>query len=171
MSSARQGCPHWAYQARRVATQANAAGGAVVIDISPAAGQAFRVVAVYGKNSGTNVIQCRVLDEDNAANTYLAYLGSAAANYFHLPFSGSTTTSSGNIGSSQGLMVCPGQKLEISQTGAGAQNDTLTVAVTLELIGSATEPTWSVARSTNAGDVTLAASTIGTNPIIFLGWW
>ena len=162
------GTGHWLYQARRVATQANVAGGAVIVDISPAAGQTVRLVSLGARNSGTNTLNIFIYDEDNAINPYQAYLanvGSAAGNTFHLPSLGSAASASANIESSQNIYVAAGQKLSIVQTGAGAQNDTLTVAVTLVLIGSSVEPTWDKSRSTNAADVTLSASTITSNVV------
>ena len=153
----------WLYQARRVATQANVAGGAVKVDITPAAGQTLKLIAADMINSGTNAAICSILDEDNAAATnILANVASGAATRYSLPSIGSAATATGNATNSTDVIIMAGQKLSFWQSGAGAQNDTLTVAVVLELIGSGVEPTWSKARSTNEADVTLAANTIST---------
>ena len=149
----------WLYQARRVATQANVAGGAVTVDITVAAGQTAKLIAVYGANSGTNSLFIVGVDEDNNASFSLAGVGSAAANILRAPNVGSVGSASNNLLYSDGFIIGPGQKLSIYQSGAGAQNDTLTVAVVL-LLSTFTEPTWDKSRSTNAADVTLAASTI-----------
>lgn len=150
------------YNARRVATQANAGGGAVIVDISPPTGQAYILQAVRGANSGTNGLVCVLADEDFATILTLAEIGSAAGVKFNLPSPGASASSTGNIANSYGLIISKGQYLRIYQTGAGAQNDTLTVSLYLEPLnpGASTTPTYSVAASTNAGDVTLAASSI-----------
>jgi len=147
------------YQARRVATQANAAGGAVIVDISVAAGQVARVVSVYAINSGTNSLYIDVIDEDNATDFRCAGISSAAGVWGNAPQAGSTGASSAQPGNSSGMLLGPGQKLSIFQLGAGIQNDTLTVAITL-LCSTSTEPTWDKSRSTNQANVSLAASTI-----------
>lgn len=148
------------YTARRVATQANAAGGAIVVDITCAAGQMMRIESAYAANSGTNTLQMKVHDGDNAMRAYLANVGSAASNYLSIPSPGAAASASGNLVDSKDLYVLAGEKFTIMQGAAGAQNDTMTIAVVIELYGSAAEPTWSKARSTNEANVTLAASTI-----------
>ena len=151
----------WIYQARRVATQANAAGGAVVVDISLASGQIARIISIRGLNSGNNGISCLIVDEDNATHAQLASISAAGGANFNLPaavLAGAATTSS--MAQSSGFILASGQKLTIMQSAAGAQNDTMTICITLELFNLPTVPTWSKDRSTNAADVTLAASTI-----------
>ena len=148
------------YQARRVATQANAAGGAVIIDITPAAGQAMRIVELYAINSGTNSLYFDVADEDNAYGARFAAVGSAAGTQARAPNVGTSGAATDNLTGSADFIVPAGKKLVIRQLGAGAQNDTLTVAVVFELIGNPAVPTWAKDRSTNEADVTLAASTI-----------
>ena len=150
----------WIYQARRVATQANAAGGAIVIDISLASGQCGRLIAAYTNNSGNNSLYVEIQDEDNAYTTSIGSVGAAAANTLRLPSIGSAASATGNVANSTGLIIPSGAKLTFRQAGAGVQNDTLTVGIVLELFNLPTVPTWSKDRSTNAADVTLAASTI-----------
>lgn len=163
---------HHFYQARRVATQANAAGGAVVIDITPATGQMLIVRHLTVRNSGNNSLYVEVMDEDNATHQALAAAAAAAGLNWSMPFSPATDDNSiadGSVASSMDLRVLQGQKLTVYQAGAGVQNDTLTVAVTIELIGINSDPTWSKARSTNESDVSLAASTISStnaNPVV-----
>ena len=149
----------WIYQARRVATQANAGGGSVRADISVATGQVARLITSHVVNSGTNGLNLWKRDEDAANAVYLGSVASAAATNASLPNLG-TSTASANVAFSHGMLISPGQTLSFDQTVAGAQNDTITIAIELELYNLPTLPTWSVARSTNAADVTLADSTI-----------
>jgi len=151
--------PWYLYQARRVATQANAAGGAILIDLATAPGQIAKLLHARVVNSGNNGLQAYIYDEDNAAEAYLLVIGAAAGTSASLPSIGSAATASANNANTKDLMFGPGQKLSFLQTAAGAQNDTLTLGITL-LLTTATEPSWSVARSTNPGNVTLAANTI-----------
>jgi len=148
------------YQARCVTTQANAAGGAIIVDISLAAGQIAKLIYLSASNSGTNDIEIALLDEDNASSSSLGYCASAAANMLRVPSIGSAATGGGNRISSIEVIIPSGAKLSVIQSGASVQNHTLTIAIGLELFNDFTIPTWSKARSTNAADVTIAASTI-----------
>lgn len=150
----------WIYQARRVATQANAAGGAMTIDITLAAGQLARLIACRVNNSGTNGLVINENDEDNATGFNMMVVGSGAATAGYIPSIGTAANASGNVGNSSGFVLPSGAELTISQTVAGIQNDTLTIYIVLELFNLPTIPTWSKARSVNQADVTLAASTI-----------
>ena len=151
--------PWYLYQARRVATQANVGGGAVIVDIALGAGQVGWIELSTFTNSGTNGLFVDVLDEDNMIVGRLAGIASAAGNALRVPSIGTAASASLNVNESVRRYLGPGMKWSIYQTGAGAQNDTLTVAVTL-FLSTNTEPTWDKSRSTNAADVTLAASTI-----------
>ena len=151
--------PWYLYQANRIAQQTNGAGGAILVDLTLAAGQVAYLITATGKNSGTNSIVIYTRDEDNATNTDLGVVASGAATVLTAPRTYTGTTTSGYTITSHGLMIGPGQKLCFEQGGAGVDNDTLGVRVTL-LLSTPDIPTWSVARSTNPGDVTLAASTI-----------
>ena len=154
--------PWYLYSARRVATQTNVAGGAVVLDIALAAGQVARLVSLQVLNSGTNSLTVNTTDEDDVVHCYYASAASAAAVNYSLPTTtnaSATATGDGTLAASLFLWFGPGMKLTVAQSGAGADNDTLTVAVTL-LLSTSSEPTWSKSRSTNAADVTLADSTI-----------
>jgi len=148
------------YQARRVATQANAAGGKIIIDINGNPGQIMRIVSLLAYNSGTNTLNIMIVDEDWGSGPRCGYLASAAGNSMALPSIGSPATATSNSIDTNNLLIAPGQYLSIQQSEAGIQNDTLTVYLTLELFNSRTAPNWSIIRSTNAGNVTLAASTI-----------
>lgn len=156
----------WVYTARRIAQQTNAGGGAIAIDITCAAGQAVMLGALSAFNSGNNGLYGQLVDEDNAEHSTFASIGAAAATKFRVPSGGGAASSTGNIIDSNALYIPEGIKLTIGQTAAGVQNDTLTVAVTLILPISAasdgSDVSWSTARSTNPGDVTLAASTISS---------
>ncbi len=156
----------WIYQARRVATQGNAAGGAIVIDIAVA--QPARLISCLGFNSGSNTVSIDIVDEDNALTCRLGSVGAAPGTICSVPRTYTSSLSSPQI-TSVGVFIAPGQKLSCYQSNAGAQNDTLTVALVLELFNSPEEPTWSKDRSTNATDVTLAANTISTS--ITRGRW
>lgn len=148
------------YTARRVATQSNAAGGAIIVDISPATGQTFELIDLRVANSGNNTLSIYKVDEDNADAAPYGGVGAAATNVLSLPSFGSVASNSGNLIDSRGARIVQGQKLTCRQANAGAQNDTMTIAVTLKLTGSKATPTWSKARSTNEADVALATSTI-----------
>jgi hypothetical protein len=157
--------PKWmyVYQARRVATQANAGGGAMVIDISPTV--LARVLQMQIASAGANhSMAIRSYDEDNAVAGYLASVGSVANPFMVIPSVGVAATASGNIRDTTNLHVAPGMKLTAMTLEAGAQNDTLTTAVTMLLpitaASDGSDVTWSKARSTNEADVTLADSTI-----------
>lgn len=150
----------WIYQARRVAQQTNVAGGAIKIDISVATGQIAKLVHIAAANSGTNEVNIFVRNEDAAQTADLCRVGSAGSTIGSAPRVNTSMTTTGYHINSTGLILAPGESLAPEQGVAGAQNDTFTVAVVLEIYNVPTLPTWSVARSTNAADVTLAASTI-----------
>lgn len=161
----------WFYNVRRVATQANAGGGAIIIDITCPTGQLYKLVSCRGANSGTNTLIAVIADEDLATDMTLAEIASAAGTKFSLPSIGSTSGTSANIANSTGLLFGQAHTLSIYQTGAGIANDTLTISMTLEVLNpkGTTTPIYSKDRSTNAADVTLAASTISaTNTLIEL---
>jgi len=136
------------YQARRVATQANAAGGAQKIDIIMGANQTGILLHGRAVSSGTATNLVNIYDEDTA---YHAMLTVTAATTLNFPIVG--------IATGQKVYLAPGQKLAIEQQSAGNQGDTLTISVTM-LLSSSIEPTWDKSRSANAADVTLAPSTI-----------
>lgn len=148
------------YQARRVATQANVGGGPVIIDVSLATGQIARIIGGRALNSGTNTALGYIIDEDNAVTTTIGTTTSGAGSNSQYPSIGSGATATANIASSVDFILPAGAKLSFQQSGAGAQNDTFTVALILELLNDPTIPTWDKSRSTNPADVTLAASTI-----------
>ncbi len=153
----------WLWQARRIATQANVAGGKVLIDIAIPTGTVAKLVSLSVANSGTNSAYCYLLDEDNGQCGQLAAVGSGAGTNYNLPSIGGTSATSGNIQHGLAQLIGPGMKLSIQQAGAGAQSDTMAVGIVLLLSTDDGIPTWSIARSTNPGDVTLAASTISTD--------
>lgn len=150
----------WVWQSRIVFTQTNAAGGAIKADYSVATGQVARLVSAFTINSGTNGIVVYKRDEDNASNSYLAVIASAAGTSTYLPSIGAAASTAQNIINSTGMMLFPGEKLSFEQTAAGAQNDNMTQCVTLELFNLGTEPTISKARSVNAADVTQGTDSI-----------
>lgn len=147
------------WTARRVATQANPAGGAIALDITFGANCVAELVNALQVNSGTNTCAIWTMDEDFANMGRMAVVGSAAGTSVYVPSIGTDASVSANRINSTGIIVGPGQNFSILQSGAGAQNDTMTVGVCFLLTTNET-PTWSVARSTNPANVTLAASTI-----------
>jgi len=151
----------WLYQARRIATQGNVAGGLVVLDIALSAGQVAKLISCHAESNATaHSLYMDINDEDDAQHARLARItGAIASVAVDIPSQGTSATASLNVADTTNLLVGPGQKLVARTNEAGAQNDTLTVAMTL-LLSTPTQPTWSKARSANEADVTLAASTI-----------
>lgn len=150
------------FQYRNIYKQTNGAGGAIILDFTPAVGQTMVPIMGQALNSGTNTAQIRVTDEDNNLVNFLAAVASAAGTVASFPQTNSqATASSQNIDSSRPLFIRNGDKLTLQNSGAGAQNDTLTVVLRV-FISSATKPTRSVARSTNAADVDGIGVTDGT---------
>lgn len=150
----------WLWQSRIIFQQTNAAGGAIISDYSLANEQYARLVEARMTNSGNNGIVIAVYDEDNAYTLPLASVGAAAGTVANLPSIGTAASASNNLASSVNLILLPGQKLGFVQSGAGVQNDTSTVALSLELYNLGTEPTISTARSTNPSDVTTGTDSI-----------
>ena len=142
----------WSYRA--VATQTNAAGGAIVIQFTPGAGNYVQLIQANAINSGTNTAICQVRDSAGNNLGTLANIASAATTGFSLPSIGAVATTSGNTANSQGIRIYGTDQLRIYQSGAGVQNDTLIVSWRM-YIRSSTAPTVSKANSTNAADVTL----------------
>lgn len=159
--SAEVGKVWYQYHARRVATQGNAAGGAIVLDLTCTV--PFYVLRLSAINSGTNTLRVAIGDEDGNTIAMWGSLSSAAANNLTIPRSYTATTSTIVIDSSHLLsnLVAPGSTLTVFQSEAGVQNDTL--AVSIQCLMQRQEPlTWDKSRSTNAANVTLATSTIST---------
>ena len=148
----------WIYQARRVCTRATN-DGLTIVDISLATGRVARLISLKVTASGTNGINCLLRDEDNAIHNWLCTIASAAGTKAQLPMNVTTVTGSDSNIASVGLIIPSGALLSCEFTGNGANGDTMTVAVVLELFNSGAAPTWSVARSTGTAP-TLAASTI-----------
>lgn len=146
------------YQARRVNTQTNGAGGALRTRISVPAGQVAKLVQVYaeGTASAGSSLSSDILDEDGAQAVRVAYVAAGATREFKLPSIGSAATAHGNIADTNGMIIGPGQFL-IIDASAALQTETLKVGVTL-LLSTSTEPTWDTTGS--AGTPSLAASTI-----------
>ena len=141
-------------------TQANVAGGAVRVDIVPGAGSSITALYAGATNSGTNAILSRVMTAlaSGAEVVRLQSIGSGAGTIAFLAAgaagTNSTNTSQGGFGPG-GLPVAGTQTLQIGQTGAGAQNDTFRLLITVRVKGAL--PTVSKANSTNQADVTVTA--------------
>ncbi len=157
--------PWWEWglwQYRAVVTQANAAGGAITVDFAPLQGMTMIVVRCHAINSGTNSLQMGAVDEDNAQNPLYLSISSAGTVEGGLPRispSGSTDTAIVGSEAIETRMFRAGDYFSISQLGAGAQNDTLTV-VMRALLSSPQRPLVLKLRSTNQGDVTIATPTV-----------
>lgn len=153
---------HWAIWAHQsVFTQANAAGGAIVVDFTPGQGDAMVVLHANGLNSGTNTIQIAAYDEDNNRITVYSGIASGATTRGAIPQTVSNSaTSSATIDSSDpdSRLFHGDDKFTIEQTGAGAQNNTLTINIRAKIRGR--PPAISKARSTNQADVTQGVPTI-----------
>ena len=150
------------YQARRVCTNANAAGNPIVFNITMATGQVARLIALLGVQvtAGVHTLLSYLNDEDNASYANLANIAAAANTSFEIPSIGANATTSANITNSLGLVIPAGAKLNIQTYGASAQaGDTLTVGMILELLNDPTLPTWA-ATGTDSANFTFAASTI-----------
>jgi len=153
--------PWYLVQFRRVATQGNGAGGAIILDIQVPTGCVMEILFAAMQNSGTNAAYINRTDEDNVIAGYYAQVGSAASTICSIPRGYASPTTSNLLTASDNgrLIFGPGEKLTFMQTGAGAQSDTLTAHI-VALLSQNVDLVWSVARSTNAANVTLAASTI-----------
>ena len=148
----------WIYQARRVATRATN-DGITIIDITIPESQVAKLISCKVLLSGTNDINVYKRDEDFGEEVELAVVASGAARRVSLPSIGSSSASHANIVNSTGMLFGAGSVLNIYVTGNGANGDTVTVGLELELYNVPTQPTWSIARSTGTAP-TLAANTI-----------
>lgn len=138
-------------------TQANAAGGAVKIEVQPGAGSSFEVLSSKSLNSGTNTIEHAIETALNGTlvATYVA-IGSAAGVVGSLPQSTTNSSSSSRlVASLRPPLVAGTQAWEIFQGAAGAQNDTLQILMLIRVKGAL--PTVSKANSTNQADVSVTA--------------
>ncbi len=146
--------PVWVYRAS--VAQANGAGGAIVLDFPPAVDDTMIITQAYAINSGTNALEMRRTDEDNNQNILYLSVASAATVEATIPRTFSETGDSGFHDSTDPMTrLYRGDDIfTIQQTGAGAQNDTLIVALRA-FLSSFTIPTVSKARSTNSADVTI----------------
>lgn len=145
-------------------TQANAAGGAIVVEISPGAGNEFILLDIRAANSGTNGLVVR--KETAVAGTSIVPILSVA--------SGAGTSANGAVGlvstvftsnAAVGIgwpcIVSGTQALLVAQTGAGAQNDTFQVLINIRVRGSdTTGMTVTKANSTNPANVSVTAGAL-----------
>ncbi len=150
----------WMY--RTVFTQTNGAGGAIVVDIVPIQGTTMIVVLAKGANDGTNTLDMTRIDEDNNEVARFVDVASAGSTAGIFPQTHSAAATSASIIDSTSLearIFRADDKLSIFQTGAGASNDTLTIAIRA-LLSSAERPIVSKGRSTNQGDVTIGTPSV-----------
>jgi hypothetical protein len=147
----------WSFRA--VLTQDNAAGGALILDISAGTGNVVHITELTATFSGTNTMDVDLIDED--ANIVVKYvdLASGAAQSATIPRANvavDSTSSSLLASSLEGVTLAgPDERLAIT-TGGAAQTNTLTLAFRAEVsrgIGAVTG-----ARS--AGTPNLATATV-----------
>ncbi len=146
--------PMWIY--RSSTAQANAAGGAIVLTFKPADGDTMLLISAIGVNSGTNSLRMERLDEDDNRAFMYVDVGSGAGSAATLPRAKIEATSS-QIGDSTPLetrLIRGDDYFSIRQLGAGAQNDTLIVAIRA-LLPDHVAPVISKAESTNQANVTI----------------
>ncbi len=157
--------PWWEWgmwQYRAVVTQVNAAGGAIFVDFFPLQGTTMLIVLAKAANSGTNSLDMTRIDEDQAEVARYVDVASAGQTAGIMPQSQSSASASASLidsTSTEVRMFRANDGFSIFQAGAGAQNDTLTVAVRA-FLSSPERPLVSKARSTNQGDVTIATPTV-----------
>ena len=141
----------WLQQGRYVVTQDNVGGGALTIRISVSTGQVAKLTAMYVKGSasaGSGLVVYTV-DEDTASVLSLATVAAGANRSVSLPTSGTASSTTGNMATSEGLLLGPGQYL-VSNASAALQTEVLTVyfalltsnstAVVIDTTGSAGTP-------------------------------
>jgi len=148
----------WLYQARRVNTQTNVAGGALTTRVSIPTGQVAKVVRLYvqGTASATATLFGYVFDEDTAGVSFIGSVPAGASRTFHLPSIGSGAVAHNNVADTTNMILGPGEYL-VAVSSVAIQNEAQTVGVVL-LLSTPTEPTWDTTGS--AGTPSLAASTI-----------
>lgn len=139
-------------------TQANAAGGAVVCEISPGTGNEFILSTVKAINSGTNGII--ILLEGAAGGTNMITLdnvASGAGTSVNLgPGTFSNTLTTANLaGLGYPFIVSGSQALRVQQSAAGAQNDTFQVLINIRCKGAV--PTVIHSNSVNPANVSVTA--------------
>jgi len=141
--------------------QANVAGGAVVVEIVPGAGNAFQVLEARATNSGTNTVFMGLFTAALGTRiTDFVQVGSGAGTNGAMPQFPALHATSTTIAGSGGypVSVYGTQALNIRQTGAGAQGDNFDVLVLIRVRGAL--PTVTFANSTNPGDVTVVAGAL-----------
>lgn len=138
--------------------QANAGGGAIVIDIRGTVGSEWRVTHGRVVNSGTNGLQ--VLAVDGTASPVVSGkfndIASAAGTKANLPSVPGGSTTSDVPGDLESAIFCGIHGLRITQTAAGAQNDTMRILLYIRRTRGDL-PTFSKAQSTNPADVSVTA--------------
>ena len=146
--------------------QANVGGGAVVVEIVPGAGSAFEVLRGRAINSGTNTISVETRTAAGGVPAPVHYniaSGAGTTLYFGKGKVNTAETTASSAGLGDGLTVGT-EAFTVRQTGAGAQNDTFRVLITIRVKGAL--PTVSKANSTNPADVTVTA---GAASFAFVG--
>ena len=148
----------WLYQARRINTQTNGAGGALVTRISFPAGQVGKILActVTGTASAGSTLSAFRQDEDGNNVAKLGAMAAGASRTLALPTVGAVATTNDNVVETNEMLFGPGEFLTFPTTAA-LLNETETVAIVL-LLSTPTIPTWDTTGS--AGTPSLAASTI-----------
>ena len=145
----------WAYAAS--VAQANAGGGAILLDFKPPRGDTMLVLHARGLITGTADIFIEKNDEDDSVAVRYATAASGAGVGVTIPQSLASAGASGvTIDSTDPLTrLFQGDDYLVIRKGAGAQNDTLVVQLRALLAPGTAKPTVDKSRSTNEADVTI----------------
>ncbi len=149
----------WFYHA--VVTQANGAGGSIIMDFVPVQGMTMIVMHAMGINSGTNTLDIDRNDEDDVRSVSFVDVASGAGTVGSIPRAYTALTTGRRIDSTsiETRIFRADDRFVIRQEGAGASGDTLTVDLRA-FLSSAERPIISKGRSTNQADVTIATPTV-----------
>ncbi len=151
----------WMY--RVSVAQANAAGGAIVVDFVPVAGVSMVLLHLRANNDGdANGLQILKTDEDDNTDVFYASVSSGATTQATVPQALSGSASDQVVIDSTDPMTRffrADDKLTVNQTGAGAQNDTLVISLRA-FLSCAERPIVTKGRSTNPSDVTIGTPSL-----------
>ena len=139
--------------------QANAAGGAIVVDLPAGAANEYILIDLRAVNSGTNGLAFEHQTTGAVVIGPLASIASGAGTDGRIPSIGSAASASGNLIDSRALLVSGTDRITARQTAAGAVNDTLQVIARFRVKNS-TPPDADFSRSTNAVNVTATAGSV-----------
>lgn len=148
----------WAYATMSARwKQTNAAGGKIVVTMTPGAGNSMVVLDGNAFVTGTNGILVEKGTPTSGTTVIYSSVASAASAYASFPnLSVSTTqnaTTNSALASGFQYLIVGTDSCVLAETAAGAANDQFSVSMSVLVKGGL--PTISTAASTNAADVTL----------------